>query len=99
MIQTNLIHASFKAGIKKLIFLGSSCIYPKYAKQPLKEEYLLSGKLEPTNDAYAIAKIAGIKMCEFYNNQYNLDYISLMPTNLYGPNDNYNLKIPIFFQL
>ena len=97
MIQTNLIHASFKAGIKKLIFLGSSCIYPKYAKQPLKEEYLLSGKLEPTNDAYAIAKIAGIKMCEFYNNQYNLDYISLMPTNLYGPNDNYNLKNSHFF--
>jgi len=97
MIQTNLIHASFKAGIKKLIFLGSSCIYPKHAKNPLKEEYLLSGKLEPTNDAYAIAKIAGIKMCEFYNNQYNLDYISLMPTNLYGPNDNYNLKNSHFF--
>ena len=97
MIQTNLIHASFKAGIKKLIFLGSSCIYPKYAKNPLKEEYLLSGKLEPTNDAYAIAKIAGIKMCEFYNYQYNLDYISLMPTNLYGPNDNYNLKNSHFF--
>ena len=92
MIQTNLIHAAFLAGVKKLIFLGSSCIYPKYAKQPIKEEYLLSGRLETTNDAYAVAKIAGIKMCEAYNKQYKLDYLSLMPTNLYGPRDNYDLK-------
>ena len=97
MIQTNLIHASFLAGVKKLIFLGSSCIYPKYAKQPIKEEYLLSGELETTNDAYAVAKIAGIKMCEAYNKQYNLDYLSLMPTNLYGPRDNYDLKNSHFF--
>ena len=97
MIQTNLIHASFLAGVKKLIFLGSSCIYPKYAKQPIKEEYLLSGALESTNDAYAVAKIAGIKMCEAYNKQYNLDYLSLMPTNLYGPRDNYDLKNSHFF--
>ena len=90
MIQTNLIHASFKAGVKKLIFLGSSCIYPKHSKQPIKEEYLLSGKLENSNDAYATAKIAGIKMCEAYNNQYDLNYICLMPTNLYGPKDNYH---------
>jgi GDP-L-fucose synthase len=97
MIQTNLIHASYKTGVKKLIFLGSSCIYPKYCKQPIKEKYLLSGKLEPTNDAYAIAKIAGLKMCEAYNQQYKLNYICLMPTNLYGPNDNYNLKSSHFF--
>ena len=97
MIQTNLIHASYKAGVKKLIFLGSSCIYPKLAKQPLKEEYLLSGKLEPTNDAYATAKIAGVKMCEAYNKQYKLNYICLMPTNMYGPNDNYNLTNSHFF--
>jgi len=97
MIQTNLIHASYKIGVKKLIFLGSSCIYPKFCKQPIKEEYLLSGKLEPTNDAYAIAKIAGLKMCESYNFQYNLNYICLMPTNLYGPNDNYDLKNSHFF--
>tara|TARA_B100001564_G_scaffold352236_1_gene359290 strand:- start:995 stop:1930 length:936 start_codon:yes stop_codon:yes gene_type:complete len=97
MIQTNLIHAAFLAGVKKLIFLGSSCIYPKYAKQPIKEEYLLSGGLEATNDAYAVAKIAGIKMCEAYNEQYNLDYLSLMPTNLYGPGDNYDLKNSHFF--
>ena len=97
MIQTNLIHGSFLAGVKKLIFLGSSCIYPKYAKQPIKEEYLLSGGLETTNDAYAIAKIAGIKMCQAYNKQYNLDYLSLMPTNLYGPRDNYDLKNSHFF--
>ena len=90
MIQNNLIHSSYLAGVKKLIFLGSSCIYPKLSKQPIKEEYLLSGKLEPTNDAYAIAKIAGLKMCEAYNKQYNLNYICLMPTNLYGPNDNYH---------
>ena len=97
MIQTNLIHAAFLAGVKKLIFLGSSCIYPKYAKQPIKEEYLLSGRLETTNDAYAVAKIAGIKMCEAYNKQYKLDYLSLMPTNLYGPRDNYDLKNSHFF--
>lgn len=97
MVQTNLIHASYKAGVKKLIFLGSSCIYPKFAKQPIKEEYLLEDKLEPTNDAYAIAKIAGLKMCEAYNEQYKLNYICLMPTNLYGPNDNYNLFDSHFF--
>ena len=96
-IQNNLIHSSYKAGVKKLIFLGSSCIYPKFASQPLKEEYLLSGMLEETNDAYAIAKISGIKMCEAYNQQYGLNYISLMPTNLYGPNDNYNLNTSHFF--
>ena len=90
MIQTNLINSSYKAGVKKLNFLGSSCIYPKFSKQPIREDSLLSGKLEKTNDAYAIAKIAGIKMCEAYNDQYKLDYICLMPTNLYGPNDNYD---------
>ena len=92
MIQNNVIHQSFKNGVKKLLFLGSSCIYPKFAKQPLKEEYLLSGRLEPTNEPYAIAKISGLKMCEFYNEQYDCNFISAMPTNLYGPNDNYNLK-------
>ena len=97
MIQNNIIHGSFLAGVKKLIFLGSSCIYPKNSKQPIKEDYLLSGKLEPTNDAYAIAKIAGVKMCEAYNKQFKLNYISLMPTNLYGPNDNYNLKTSHFY--
>ena len=97
MIQTNLIHASYLAGVKKLIFLGSSCIYPKFAKQPIKEDYLLSGKLEPTNDAYAIAKIAGVKMCDAYNKQYGLNYICLMPTNLYGPNDNYDLNNSHFY--
>lgn len=97
MIQTNLIHASYLAGVKKLIFLGSSCIYPKFAKQPIKEDYLLSGKLEPTNDAYAIAKISGVKMCDAYNNQYGLNYICLMPTNLYGPNDNYDLNNSHFY--
>ena len=97
MIQTNIIHSSYKAGVKKLIFLGSSCIYPKFCKQPIKEEYILSGKLEETNDAYAIAKIAGIKMCEAYNHQYNLQYTCLMPTNLYGPNDNYDLNYSHFF--
>ena len=90
VIQNNLIHSSYLAGVKKLIFLGSSCIYPKLSPQPIKEEYLLTGKLEPTNDAYAIAKIAGLKMCEAYNKQYNVNYICLMPTNLYGPNDNYD---------
>ncbi len=97
MIQSNLINASYLSGVKKLIFLGSSCIYPKHSKQPIKEEYLLSGKLEPTNDAYAIAKIAGLKMCESYNQQYKLNYICLMPTNMYGPNDNYDLKNSHFF--
>ena len=96
-IQTNLIHSSFSVGVKKLIFLGSSCIYPKFSKQPIREDYLLSGKLEPTNDAYAIAKIAGVKMCEAYNKQYKLNYICLMPTNLYGPRDNYDLKSSHFF--
>ena len=97
MIQTNVIHSSYLAGVKKLIFLGSSCIYPRNAKQPIKEDYLLSGKLEDTNDAYAIAKIAGLKMCEAYNYQYKLNYICLMPTNLYGPNDNYNLTNSHFY--
>ena len=90
-IQNNLIHYSFKSGIKNLIFLGSSCIYPKFSKQPIKEEYLLTGKLESTNESYALAKIAGLKMCEFYSQQYNLNYKCLMPCNLYGPGDNYNL--------
>ncbi len=92
MIETNVIHAAYQHGVKKLLFLGSSCIYPKYAEQPLREEYLLTGALEPTNEAYAIAKIAGLKMCEFYNRQYGTDYISVMPTNLYGPNDNFDLE-------
>ncbi|MBK9285721.1 MAG: GDP-L-fucose synthase [Sphingobacteriaceae bacterium] len=91
-IQNNVIHASYINKVKKLLFLGSSCIYPKMAPQPLKEEYLLSGYLEETNEPYAIAKIAGIKMCENYRRQYNCDFISVMPTNLYGPNDNYNLN-------
>ena len=97
MIQTNIIHSAYKIGVKKLIFLGSSCIYPKFSKQPIKEEYLLSGSLEETNDAYSVAKIAGVKMCEAYNKQYNLNYISLMPTNLYGPNDNYDDSNSHFF--
>jgi GDP-L-fucose synthase len=92
MIQNNIIHASFENNVSKLLFLGSSCIYPKLAPQPLKEEYLLSGYLEDTNEPYAIAKIAGIKMCESYKRQYNCNFISVMPTNLYGPNDNYNLN-------
>ena len=96
-IQNNLIHGSYKNGIKNLIFLGSSCIYPKWAKQPLKEKYLLSGKLEETNEPYAIAKIAGIKMCEAYNKQYKTNYKCLMPTNTFGPNDNYDLKNSHFF--
>ena len=91
-IQNNIIHASFVNKVKKLMFLGSSCIYPKLAPQPLKEEYLLTGLLEQTNEPYAIAKIAGIKMCEAYRAQYGCDYISVMPTNLYGPNDNYDLQ-------
>ena len=96
-IQNNLIHGSFKNNIKKLVFLGSSCIYPKNSKQPIKEEYLLSGKLEETNLPYATAKIAGIKMCEAYNKQYKTNYICLMPTNTFGPNDNYNLLNSHFF--
>ena len=92
MIEANLIHGSYLAGVDKLLFLGSSCIYPKQAQQPIKEEYLLSGYLEPTNEAYAIAKIAGIKLCESYNRQYGTDYRSIMPTNLYGPNDNFHLE-------
>jgi len=91
MIQNNVIHQSYFNKVKKLLFLGSSCIYPKMAPQPLKEEYLLSGLLEDTNEPYAIAKIAGIKMCESYRRQYGCDFIAVMPTNLYGPNDNYNL--------
>src|SRR6476646_791055 len=92
MIQSNVIHQSFVNAVVKLMFLGSSCIYPKMAPQPLKEEYLLTGLLEPTNEAYAIAKIAGIKMCDAYRDQYGCNFISVMPTNLYGPNDNYDLQ-------
>ena len=92
MIESNVIHASYKTGVKKLLFLGSSCIYPKLAPQPLKEEYLLTGILEHTNEPYAIAKIAGIKLCDAYRAQYGCNFISVMPTNLYGPNDNYNLE-------
>jgi GDP-L-fucose synthase len=92
MIECNVIHAAYTNKVKKLIFLGSSCIYPKMAPQPLKEEYLLTGTLEQTNEPYAIAKIAGIKLCESYRRQYGCDFISLMPTNLYGPNDNYDLN-------
>ena len=91
-IQVNIIDAAYKYGTKKLLFLGSSCIYPKFAPQPMKEEYLLSGLLEPTNEPYAIAKIAGIKMCQSYNRQYGTNFISVMPTNLYGPNDNFDLN-------
>ena len=90
MIQTNVIHEAWKSGIQKLLFLGSSCIYPRDCPQPIKEEYLLTGPLEPTNEPYAIAKIAGIKMCESYNRQYGCDYRSVMPCNLYGPGDNYH---------
>ena len=89
-IQTNIIHSAYLNGVKNLIFLGSSCVYPRMCKQPIKEEYLLNGALEKTNDAYAISKIAGIKMCESYNEQYGTNYKCLMPTNTYGPNDNYN---------
>lgn len=92
MIQNNVIHCAWKYGVKKLLFLGSSCIYPKMAPQPLKEEYLLTGLLEPTNEPYAIAKITGIKMCDAYRAQYGCNFISVMPTNLYGPNDNYDLE-------
>ncbi len=91
-VQTNIIHASYLHGVKKLLFLGSSCIYPKHCPQPMKEEYLLDGKLEPTNEPYAVAKISGIKMCQAYNRQYKTKFISVMPTNLYGPNDNFDLE-------
>ena len=91
-IQNNLIETSYKFGVKRLLFLGSSCIYPKFSKQPIKEEYLLTGELESTNKSYAIAKIAGLKLCQSYRTQYNFDTISLMPTNLYGPRDNYHLN-------
>ena len=92
MIESNIIHAASTYGVKKLLFLGSSCIYPKMAPQPIKEEYLLTGPLEPTNEAYAIAKIAGIELCKFYRRQYECNFISVMPTNLYGINDNFNLE-------
>jgi GDP-L-fucose synthase len=92
MIQSNIIHAARKFGVKKLLFLGSSCIYPKFATQPIREDQLMTGSLEPTNDAYAIAKIAGIKMCQAYREQYGFNAISLMPTNLYGLNDNFDLE-------
>lgn len=92
MIEANVIQAAYTYGVKKLLFMGSSCIYPKFALQPIKEEYLLTGELETTNAPYAIAKIAGIKMCQSYNRQYGTNYISVMPTNLYGPNDNFDLK-------
>ena len=92
VIQTNVIHAAYKHGVKRLLFLGSSCIYPKLCPQPMKEEHLLTGLLEPTNEPYALAKIAGIKMCESYNRQYGTQFIAVMPTNLYGPNDNFDLQ-------
>jgi len=92
LIQSNIIHSAYLAGVKKLLFLGSSCIYPRLCPQPMKEEYLLSGALEPTNEPYAIAKIAGIKMCQAYNKQYGTHFISAMPTNLYGPGDNFDLE-------
>lgn len=91
-IETNVIHSAYLNGVKKLLFLGSSCIYPKMADQPIKEEYLLTGALESTNEAYALAKIAGLKMCAYYRRQYGCDFISAMPTNLYGPQDNFNLE-------
>ena len=92
IIQTNVIHAAYQHGVKRLLFLGSSCIYPKLCPQPMKEEHLLTGLLEPTNEPYALAKIAGIKMCESYNRQYGTQFIAVMPTNLYGPNDNFDLQ-------
>jgi GDP-L-fucose synthase len=92
MVQTNVIHSAYRTGVKKLLFLGSSCIYPKHCPQPMKEEYLLTGTLEPTNEPYALAKIAGIRICQSYNRQYGTNYISVMPTNLYGPNDNFDLE-------
>jgi GDP-L-fucose synthase len=92
MMEANIVHTAWQAGVKRLLFLGSSCIYPRDCPQPIKEEYLLTGPLEPTNEPYAIAKIAGIKLCESYNRQYGTQYVSVMPTNLYGPNDNYDLN-------
>lgn len=92
MVQNNIIHSAYNNKVKKLLFLGSSCIYPKLAPQPIKEEYLLTSPLEKSNEAYAIAKIAGLKLCEYYNKQYSTQYIAVMPTNLYGPNDNFNLE-------
>jgi GDP-L-fucose synthase len=92
LIQSHVIHNAYRAGVKKLLFLGSSCIYPRDCPQPMKEEYLLSGKLEPTNEPYAIAKIAGIKMCQSYNRQYGTKFVSVMPTNVYGPGDNFDLE-------
>jgi GDP-L-fucose synthase len=92
MIESNVIDAAYQNNVKKLLFLGSSCIYPKFAEQPMKEDYLLSGKLESTNEGYAVAKITGIKLCEHYNKQYDTNFISAMPTNLYGPNDNFDLE-------
>ena len=91
-IQTNIIHSAWKHGVAKLLFLGSSCIYPKLCPQPIKEEYIMTGPLEPTNDAYSIAKIAGIKMCQSFNRQYKTNFIACMPTNLYGPKDNFDLN-------
>jgi GDP-L-fucose synthase len=92
MVQTNVIHSAYRNGVKKLLFLGSSCIYPRHCPQPMKEEYLLTGPLEPTNEPYAVAKIAGIVTCQSYNRQHGANYISVMPTNLYGPNDNFDLE-------
>jgi len=92
MIEANIIHAAEKHGVEKLLFLGSSCIYPKFAPQPMKEDYLLTGELEVTNEAYAVAKIAGIRLCKHYNQQYDTNFLSVMPTNLYGPNDNFDLE-------
>ncbi|CAB3638253.1 GDP-L-fucose synthase family protein [Paraburkholderia rhynchosiae] len=92
VIETNVIHAAYRAQVERLVFFGSSCIYPKQCPQPIREEYLLTSALEPTNDAYAIAKIAGVKLCDAYNREYNTQYVALMPTNLYGPNDNYDLN-------
>ncbi len=96
-IQNNIIHGSYLAGVKNLFLLGSSCIYPKHCNQPMKEKYLLTGPLEETNDAYSIAKIAGLKMCEYYSNNYNLNFKSIMPPNLYGPNDNFDLETSHFY--
>ena len=96
-IQNNIIHGSYLAGVKNLFLLGSSCIYPKHCNQPMKEKYLLTGPLEETNDAYSIAKIAGLKMCEYYSNNYNLNFKSIMPPNLYGPNDNFDLDTSHFY--
>jgi GDP-L-fucose synthase len=92
LIECNVIHSAYEAGVKKLLFLGSSCIYPRECPQPMKEEHLLSGKLEPTNEPYAIAKIAGIRMCQSYNRQYGTKFVSVMPTNVYGPGDNFDLE-------